>query len=339
MPLKNFDSTLLQKIANTAPLLIYVYDFEEKRSVYSNKRIEDILGYTKEDIDAMGPNIHQQLLHPEDFAKNEAIFARIQELKDGEELITVARFKRKSGTYGWFKNTRIVFERNKAGAVKQELGIVLEITDEVNAEQSVLESERKFKSIFNSTSDFNFFVDRDFKIITLNSAAINYMQKYTGVKLLPGSYLTAAMPPQMLVDATEALNTCITGQTVDIIKDYQIEGGKKIWFRAKFFPVFDDDRVTVTGVNINLRDVTKAFESRIALEQHNEQLREIARINSHEIRRPLSNILGLTDLLIHYKEALPKDVVSLLDLLEASSKQLDEVIKRIIITASNQTKA
>lgn len=333
----NYDrNVLLEKVVMSSPFLIYIYDFEEKKAVFSSRKMVQLLGYTVEDVEAMGTRIPETILHADDAAKLEETQNRVKALADGEELVTMSRYKRKDGSYGWFKNTRTVFLRGDNGLAKQELGIVQEITQEINIENRLQDSENRFRAIFNSTSDFNFFVDSEFTVLTLNYAAINYIEKFTGEKLLPGDNLKDAMPPDMVRDAQEAMTKVLTGETTDDIRQYETVEGKKIWFRAKFFPVYNEETKEVTGININMRNVTDAFESRIALQQQNEQLKEIARINSHEIRRPLSNILGLSELLSHYRDSLPEDVNSLLDLLNESSHELDGVIKKIVRTAVAQ---
>lgn|GEM_PF-5409524 len=337
MPVNYDKNILFQKVIQFSPFLIYIYDLQERKSIFTTKRMTEALGYTDADVEAMGDSMPQAILHEDDFARLEETYQKVAALKDNEDLVTMSRYKKKDGSYGWFKNTRSVFLRDEQGMVKQELGIVLEVTEEINTENRLLDSENRFKAIFNSTSDFNFFVDSKFVIITLNYAAITYVEKYTGAKLRPGHNLKLAMPPSMRADADAAMTKALSGEMTDDIKEYITLDGKRIWFRAKFFPVYDEMAQKVTGININMRDVTNAFESRIALEQQNAQLKEIARINSHEIRRPLSNMLGLSELLTHYRDVLPEDVISLLDLLNESSQELDGVIKKIVRTAATQS--
>lgn len=316
--------------------MIYIYDLDDNKAIYSNEKLTEVLGYTKADVEAMGTNMPQTILHPEDFAKLEEVRNKIRLLGDNEQLITVSRYRKVSGEYGWFKNTRTIFLRGPHGFAKQELGMVQEVTEVIAIENKLQDTEQRFKAIFNSTSDFNFFLDRDFNIITLNNAAIQYFDYYTGVRLLPGDNLLTAMPPEMRVDAKAAMELALTGEMVDSVRDYQSLTGERIWFRAKFFPVYDEVTKNITGVNVNTRDVSAVINSNISLEQQNIQLKEIARINAHEIRRPLSNMLGLVELLKHYEESLPDDVKGLLDMLRQSSNELDSVIRKIVKTATKK---
>ncbi|QNK61496.1 PAS domain S-box protein [Pedobacter sp. PAMC26386] len=77
-----------------------------------------------------------------------------------------------------------------------------------------------------------------------------------------------------------------------------------------------------------LRDITirKDYEKRLL--RKNKMLKEIAWNNSHEIRRPLSNILGLSDLLIADPETSAAHL-ELLNMLAKSASELDEIIIKI----------
>ena len=44
----------VQKILDTTPTLIYIYDLMERRNSYANREIVDFLGYTIEHVKAIG---------------------------------------------------------------------------------------------------------------------------------------------------------------------------------------------------------------------------------------------------------------------------------------------
>jgi len=70
-------------------------------------------------------------------------------------------------------------------------------------------------------------------------------------------------------------------------------------------------------------DKQKRFEQQLL--SQNEQLKEIAWINSHQVRRPLSNILGLISL-IRDSSVQDDDVRQLIELLAVSSKELNDAV-------------
>ena len=57
-----------QRIAETTPNVLFVYDVIERRNVYANERSEDVIGYTPKEIEDMGDNFISQLMNPDDFA-------------------------------------------------------------------------------------------------------------------------------------------------------------------------------------------------------------------------------------------------------------------------------
>jgi light-regulated signal transduction histidine kinase (bacteriophytochrome) len=65
------------------------------------------------------------------------------------------------------------------------------------------------------------------------------------------------------------------------------------------------------------------------VKEQNQQLKEIAFIHSHELRRPLSSIMGLV-YLIKRKKQLDQEAIELIEKLEFSSNELDKVIHYIV---------
>jgi len=77
-----------------------------------------------------------------------------------------------------------------------------------------------------------------------------------------------------------------------------------------------------------MQDVSNQKRYAQQLLNQNDQLREIAWINSHEVRRPLSNILGLVNL-IKNSSTDREEVLQLIDLLDTSAKELDNAVVMI----------
>lgn len=92
---------------------------------------------------------------------------------------------------------------------------------------------------------------------------------------------------------------------------------------------------TINGIIINSREITswkekdqqlrKAFESITA---QNEKLREIAFIQSHEVRKPVANILSLLDVL--EKISVEEKDKPVIEMLKRSIQQLDDMIRKIV---------
>ncbi|MFD1551898.1 hypothetical protein DNU06_01635 [Putridiphycobacter roseus] len=90
--------------------------------------------------------------------------------------------------------------------------------------------------------------------------------------------------------------------------------------------------VTLIVIFTKLGIVKPAFDKVLA---QNKALKKIAWQQSHELRRPVANILGLIEILKSKTDITDKDLVETLDYLYSSTKELDEEIEKIV-TKSNQ---
>lgn len=75
-----------------------------------------------------------------------------------------------------------------------------------------------------------------------------------------------------------------------------------------------------------MQDHTTVIENQLHILKQNNVLREIARINSHYIRKPLANILAL---IATIKDCEVDELKELIDMLELSGNELDEITRQI----------
>jgi signal transduction histidine kinase len=78
------------------------------------------------------------------------------------------------------------------------------------------------------------------------------------------------------------------------------------------------------------RDVTERLKNIASINEQNTKLREIAWIQSHEVRGPLARVKGLLNLLEHEYRLKPNEKLEqLISLLHVSANELDVVIQEI----------
>ncbi|MEG4516717.1 MULTISPECIES: GAF domain-containing protein [unclassified Microcoleus] len=129
----------VERIANTSPNLLFVYDQTEQRNVYSNREITDILGYTAEEVENMGSNLLPTIIHPDDLAKFPGYFQQLENAPDGEVIEYEYRVRDKHNCWHWLVSRNIVFSRTEEGKIKQRLGAATDITERKIAEQALAE--------------------------------------------------------------------------------------------------------------------------------------------------------------------------------------------------------
>jgi len=135
-----------QRIAETTPNVLFVYDLIERRSVYANERTVDVIGYTPKEIEEMGEQFISRLMHPEDLAALPTLAAEYATRGDGEVFEHVFRLKHKNGQWRWLQRTATIFSRTQDGKPKQILGAITDITRFKDAERDLHELSARLLS-------------------------------------------------------------------------------------------------------------------------------------------------------------------------------------------------
>ena len=120
----------LQAIADSMPDALQVYDLLNQRSVFSNRGVGALLGYTPHDMLAMGRDINRILLHPDDYDRVQADDLTYRTLKDGEVFEHSFRMRHTDGSYRWLRSRGAAFERDANGGVTHIIATAQDITEQ-----------------------------------------------------------------------------------------------------------------------------------------------------------------------------------------------------------------
>jgi PAS domain S-box-containing protein len=102
----------IERIAETTPGIVYVYDLVERRNIYINPQITKLLGYSPQTIQALGTELITQLMHPDDFARLSIAFQQFDTVKNGEIIENEYRIRHANGEWRWFSSRDTVFIRH-----------------------------------------------------------------------------------------------------------------------------------------------------------------------------------------------------------------------------------
>lgn len=130
-----------EKITYTSPGVIYIFDLLHQKVVYSNQKVADLLGYTSDELQAMGDDYLAQVQHPDDIPRVLAHFEEFGTARDGEVRTFEHRLRDKAGRYRWLRNYESVFRRTETGQPWQLIGIALDIEQERLSEQALKKRE------------------------------------------------------------------------------------------------------------------------------------------------------------------------------------------------------
>lgn len=164
---------LISTIANTTPAIIYVYDMETQRNVYVNDGIERLLGYTPKEIQGLGSDLFTHLSHPDDLLAVMAFQQQVVAAGDGDVLEIEYRMCHINGHWRTLHSFERPFLRNTDGMLKQKIGVAIDITARKQAEDAVIASERKYRTLFERTNNAIFVIDKQTsRLLDANDAAI-----------------------------------------------------------------------------------------------------------------------------------------------------------------------
>jgi PAS domain S-box-containing protein len=131
----------LNLIAESTTAILYIYDLLEQRNIYANGQIGHILGYSPEEILAMGTNLFTNLVHPDDLPILMKNVAKCYTASDLETIEVEYRMRHKNGDWHWLHSRDRILKRTAEGKPWQVIGTAVDISDRKAAEMALRESE------------------------------------------------------------------------------------------------------------------------------------------------------------------------------------------------------
>ena len=119
----------IEKINNTSPGIIYVFDLLEKKEIYSNHQ-KEMLGLSGNGITNIENSFHTRLIQQKDESRMRKHYEEFLSAKDGEIRTIEYKVTNNNGSSRWLRSYETVFKRTLNGAPLQVIGIALDITKE-----------------------------------------------------------------------------------------------------------------------------------------------------------------------------------------------------------------
>jgi PAS domain S-box-containing protein len=139
-PLK---AALARQVLETVPEIIYVYDVKERRNVFQNRRLDELLGG---DDGPLGE--WQRHLHPEDAEKFSAQRERLRSIRTGQTLPWEFRLRDRQGDWCWFATREVLLEADADGSPRLIVGSATDITEQkrIDEHKDVLLGEMRHRA-------------------------------------------------------------------------------------------------------------------------------------------------------------------------------------------------
>lgn len=327
---------LISLILGTIPDMLYIYDIQENRGIYSNKNQADLLGYDEEEINT--PNfIIDNMIYPDDKQMVIAHWERIKSLKDDEVTLIEHRAFHKDGTVKWFASREKVFMRDEQGNVKQYIGLTQDVSEWKKAQANILRNEHQLE-MAQEIGKFGSFVyemkSGDFKTTKQLNALLDLEENASFDDYFNRIHNKDKKKYRLAVGKLLRY-----GETINLTVRFVRKNDEIGYFKVRAIAV-QNKKNEIEQIIGTLQDVTehKRIESELmkqndALEKLNNELDTFVYSTAHDLRGPVSSALGLIQL-IHNKHN-SAETTTYVELQQKCLEKMDSFICNIILFSYN----
>jgi PAS domain S-box-containing protein len=296
----------IERVTNTVPDTIYLYDLQDGSTHYLNHAITEDLGYTTADIVRMGDTFARDIMHPDDFAYQTHLFADVSHTNPNEVVENEYRMRHADGEWRWFYSRDIVFEWTSEGKPRRILGIARDITEAKRAQETVKRSEQLLRAVIDNVPSLVYVKDTESRFLLGNRAIIQQLNVQSEADIIGKSDFD--LHPREFAEKYRAdeLKVLNTGKP---LLDYEervihFETNTESWYSSNKLPMFDSDGKVIGLIGIN-HDVTERRSMQQAMSESLEfigritraipdtiYIYDLARESVSYINDPLPHILG-----------------------------------------------
>jgi PAS domain S-box-containing protein len=240
---------------------IFLLDFEGNL-IYVNEAAYKSRGYTKDELMAM--NLKD--FHVPEYSK--LIELRMQELMGkGEATFESAHFRKDGSILPIEVHARII----QVGAKKLVLSVTRDITDRKRAEETLQESEERFKDLFENANDLIQIVDAEGKYLYVNRKWCEKLglTENEAVQL----HFTDIVRKDQIPHCMENFRRIAKGETIEHMETiYVSKDGRELYLEGNMSPSFKDGKfISCRGI---FRDITERKKAEEALRASEAELHD-----------------------------------------------------------------
>ncbi len=298
---------------------------ENENTIFVNPRICEMLGYTKNEM--MGKNLHSFI--PESM----------------EPLIQGNRSKREKGikeTYEFQllkKDGRIIYIEVHAAPIMDEtqnykgsFAYITDITEGKKAIQKIQESENKYRTLFESSTDGMYSANMNGRFIEVNKAFLE-MIGYSKNELLEMTNRQITPTKWYEIEDNNLLTQLSVGESKVYEKEFIHKNGNILPVSIRFW-ILQDEQGDPHRIWAIVRDITESKKMEYKLKEINRLKSEFLRRASHELKTPLVSIKGFSELILSkYSEDLNTSIISNLEEIDKGCERLQSIINNLLQTS------
>jgi len=280
--------------------MVGIYIIQEEKFLYLNPRFAEIFGYQQHELTNTQGSIIDIIISEEDKAR---VRNNIQSRYEGKVDNVHYEFKgkKKDGTVNYVE---ILGSSVIINGVPSIIGSMIDITDRKRDEDILKRSEANLKTIMDTTDTAYALLDKKLNVMAFNQKATEFVNSQFKHFPAKGDQLADYFPKERFPQFSKYAVEVLKGKNISYEANYPQADGSVFWYYVRLFPI-KNEKNEIFGLMMALSDITERKKSeeslKIAYSRIQNQVNSIkvmAWKQSHLIRSPLANLMGLTTILM-----------------------------------------
>src|ERR1700712_5395719 len=157
--------------------------------------------------------------------------------------------------------------------------------------------EQNLKALVNTFDDWVWSFDTNFTLVTANKAFFNARKQVDKEELRIGDNIFKNIQEHTYRKWRPVYERALKGETFTF-EEKRNNGEYDYFVEIYLSPVYNDSNEVIGCLGIT-RDITGRKNAQLAIEGYAEKLEELAFKTSHDLRKPIANIIGMSNLLVN----------------------------------------
>lgn len=210
---------------------------------------------------------------------------------------------------------------------------------QIEADERIRKIESQNRAVLNSTHAAYFLLNQDMTVESFNKVGYSYMGSYAQKEFKKGASFLDYMPEEIQPSFKAKFAKAYGDELLKSERHLDHPQLDNVWIKLTYSPAINEEG-EIFGVTLIIADITKRKESEntilkqnTELKKANQELDKFVYSVSHDLRSPLSSVMGLSGLI-----KLSEDVVEMKqynELINDSMIRMDSFIRNILDYSKN----